>query len=196
MMKKLALLLAMSGVSFVANGAETLMIEATYQESMTSGGRMTAPGELSTRYEANCKIYDSGKTTVELKKYDYDSNAAMAAMSVSKPPIDYNQFKKNNKTIISTSTKFTIDATFLKDAVNEAVLDSEFYNPTNSDYSDEFFVYKNKKKMKASSMSLSSMMSGNEYTSRSEKLSKILTAMCNQHGVRQAVVGCGMGGGC
>ncbi len=179
MIKKLALLLAMSGISLAANGAETLMIEATYQEPMFMSA--TTPGELSTHYEANCKIYDNGKATVNLNKYDYDDAAAQAALQAANyTDIDKNQFKKNSKTIISTSTKFTIDATFLKDAVNEAVLYSEL--PGAYPIGHEFFVYKNKKKMKAGTTSSSNQVY------KSEKLNLALTAMCNQHGLRQSVV--------
>lgn len=192
MMKKLALLLAMSGVSFVANSAETLMIEATYQEPLSIlRDRTKTPGKLSTIYEATCKIYDSGKAIVSLNKYDYDNDAAQAAIQAANyTDIDKNQFKKNSKTIILTSTVFKVDKTFLKDAVNEAVLAEATYLSL-SEPDSEFFVYKNKKKMK---LKLSGVATGTEV--EAEKLNIALKAMCNQHGMRQAVTDCGIPGSC
>ncbi|MEI6744885.1 MAG: hypothetical protein WCL34_02915 [Methylococcaceae bacterium] len=176
-MKKLALLLAMSGVSFVANGAETLMIEATYQESITrSVGAATTPGESSTHYEANCKIYDNGKAIVNLNKYDYDDAAN---------PMFNTKFKKNVKTIISTSATFKTDKAFLKETVDEAEAAGSEY-PAYESSNHEFFVYKNKNKMKV----YPSRMNG------LKKLDLVLIAMCDQQGLKEAVLGCNIPGSC
>lgn len=168
MMKKLALLLAMSGISFMANGAKLLVEATSHEDSMFVTGY---GGGGTTHYDITCKIYDNGKVNVDLIQFDYDPNHPYVPELFVDPKL-----KQNIKTIISTNTTFKIDKVFLNESIDEAILNEETFPGGKSDF--DVVVYKNKKKLEI-----------RERPTKTKKLNIAVRAMCNQHGMRQAIVG-------